>query len=107
MKRLLAALSVVLFANQASAETIYYRGYKAELILMYGEVLRPVEHDTGAGITKYPSGSVANYHIKLMPEAYNKMRSEQMPEDIISIFQGIYLCEVGSEYMCRRDIVNE
>ena len=95
-------LSAALFANQASAETTYYRGYKAELILMYGEILRTFDHYTSS--SNWPSDRVAHYHIKLMPEAYNKMRSEQMPQYVTSIFQGIYFCKVDDEYMCVRDI---
>ena len=102
MKKLLTILSIAFFANQASAETTYYEGYKAELILMYGEVLRTFDHYTGT--SQWPSDRIATYHIKLLPEAYNKMRSEQMPEDVMSIFQGVYFCKVDYEYMCRRDI---
>ena len=107
MKKLLAIISVILFASGANAETRKYEGVSAEIIMMYGEVIktlnvfplkrngdfpgtsRPPYHET------LPSETSANYHIKLMPKAIAKMRSEQSEKDVNSIKQGIYLCLIN------------
>ena len=40
MKKLLAVISFALFANEVSAETRKYEGVSAEIIMMYGEVIK-------------------------------------------------------------------
>ena len=71
--RILATLFVLLFANQASADkqTQIYIGYKAELIMMYGGVLK--------SSSQYSHFGDVALLINLMPDAYEKMRAEQMP----------------------------
>ena len=104
MKKLLVIISVVLFANEVSAETRKYEGLNAELIMMYGEVIRTLDvfppRSSGQTVSvvhkeTLTSETSANYHIKLMPKAIAKMRSEQTEKDVSSIMQGIYLCFIN------------
>ena len=103
MKKLIMILSAFLFANQANADK--YTGYKAEVIMMYGEIIKTI--DVLHGMNNDPSSYDANYHVRLTLEAASKARrATALPP---SPRQGIYVCLVdynrgkeSVEYTCVR-----
>ena len=124
MKKLLATLSVVVFTflvtSFAMAESNtqdyahkYYKGYQAELILMYGEVLQsfvaPLRRDPLGDAIRLTDDSM--YHLKLTPEALKKMRANVGFTNSAQILDGIYKCEIKinniTPYLCYKRIKSD
>ena len=88
MKKLLAILSVALFANQASAN--FHSGTEEEnerlsrLIMQYGEIIHSADMKF---LGKELIGSVV-YHVRISKGSSDRMKLQAIPE-------GIYLCIVG------------
>ena len=86
MKKLIAILSVVLFANQASAN--FHSGTEEEnerlsrLIMQYGEIIHSADMKF---LGKELIGSVV-YHVRIKKP--NRM-------ELLGVPEGIYLCFVG------------
>ena len=127
MKKLLAILSVVLFANHASAEDdkwweedtrlITIKGRAAELILMHGDVLHSKEEEyRGLVVDKYVDEYRVKYHVKLSSKQMVALMVHVLeqgdkitPEETRDIESGIYICSVYTfnldpYYFCRRTI---
>lgn len=124
MKKLLATLSVVVFPFLVTSYTMaesnkqdyahkYYKGYQAELILIYGEVLQsfvePLRRDTLGGPIRLTD--VSMYHLKLTPEALLKMRANVGHTNSAEILWGIYKCEIRIDnitpYLCYKRIKSD
>ena len=93
MKKLLTILSVVLFANQASASSHSWAHEVAEKILMKGEIIYTAPLADRSGLSR---GNGAIYHIRLRDGLVEEAHS------------GIYMCRVyqsGSRnifYICEK-----
>ena len=91
MKKLFAILSVVFFANQASASDHFWVYEVAEKILMKGEIIYSAPLADRLGTTR---GNGAIYHVRLRDGLVEEAHS------------GIYMCKVydsgGVVYKCER-----
>ena len=104
MKKLLATLSVILFANQASADENvcmvngklkdWFGGYQAEQIIMQGSILSSGRKLDVKG-NEIPE--TVWYHVMLTGEQLAQAVIDGLPHlDCIS--RGIFICTVGSGY---------
>jgi len=80
----------MLLPVSAQAAVVVYQKHTAQLILMYGEVLKTFVVDAKNRPERDASRERVNYHIKLMPEAIGLKNSK-----IEGIAAGIYICSVG------------
>ena len=92
-KSLLAILSVVFFANQASAN--FHSGTEEEnerlsrLIMQYGEIIHSVPMKDAKG-----NELSAIYHVRVNKGSSNRMKLQPIPEGIYVCFVAITTVEV-------------
>ena len=120
MMKLLTIVFIFLVTSYAMAESNkqdyahkLYKGYQAELILMYGEVLQsfvaPLRRDPLGDAIRLTDDSM--YHLKLTPEALKKMRANVGHTNSAQILWGIYKCEIRIDnitpYLCYKRIKSD
>ena len=102
MKKLLAILSVVLFANQASAsDYTRYEGRFAELIVMFGDIISTRRIDDWYNNVEGLDRHGASYHVRLTADQIIEIyqyRDETALPKLKDWMTGIYVCEVTFHY---------